>query len=377
MTTIRILRPLSGTLLPLFALACGAGDPPAPLTEPVPDGTVRLSDAQMRAAGIVTAVLEARTVRQPVRVPGSVQSPDTAQVAVGSIVEGRVTAVRVLPGDRVRSGQPLVEIHSHEMASAERDRAAAQAELDFHSNALARSEQLLAAGAVALEEVERRRADFLGAQAELARATEMVEHLAPSAAGNVQALAPRAGVVFSVDVRPGEAVLPGTPLLEMGSTDVLWVTAFVPENTSSALAVGDEVEVRFRSLPGTVVTARLVRQGDFVDPTNRSVEMRFELDSIPAGVRPGSFAVVDVLASEAFEAIELDQSAAVRIDDEDVVFVAEGTGVYRAVAVTAVPVREGRVAVRGVPAGAEIVTEGAYFLKAALEVAAAGGEGGA
>ncbi|MCA9739019.1 MAG: efflux RND transporter periplasmic adaptor subunit, partial [Gemmatimonadetes bacterium] len=84
-----------------------------------------------------------------------------------------------------------------------------------------------------------------------------------------------------------------------------------PENTSSALAVGDEVEVRFRSLPGTVVTARLVRQGDFVDPSNRSVEMRFELDSIPAGVRPGSFATVDVLASEAFEAIELDQSAAV------------------------------------------------------------------
>ncbi|MEZ4416554.1 MAG: efflux RND transporter periplasmic adaptor subunit [Gemmatimonadota bacterium] len=357
-------------LVATLLAACGGAEPAPEAPEALPSGTIRLSDAQMRAAGIASARMESTTIRQPVRVPGSVQSPDTAQVAIGSVVEGRVVTVHVLPGDAVRKGQPLVEIHSHELASAERDLSAAEAERTFRSNALERSEKLFQAGAVSLEEVERRRADFQAADAELVRATEMVEHLNPSSRGNVTAVAPRSGTVFMVHAKPGEAVLPGTPLLEMGSTDALWVTAFVPENTSSALAVGDEVTVRFRSVPGLAVSARLIRASDFVDPTNRSVEMRFALNSIPEGVRPGSFAIVDVTTSEAFQGVELSEDAAVRMGEEDVVFVVESPGVFRAVNVVAVPVRDGHVAVRGLPADAEIVTQGAYFLKAALEVSA-------
>ncbi len=342
------------------------GDGPAP-----EDGSVRLTDAQVRSAGIVTSPVEARTIRRPVRVPGSVGTPDTAKAAVGSIVEGRIVVVHVLPGDQVRRGQALVEIHSHELSDAQKDLTAAEAQLAFHRNALERSQKLLDAGAVALEEVERRQADFAEAEAEVTRAEEMVEHLYPSTSGNVTAIAPRSGTVFQVDAQPGQAVLPGTPLLEMGSTRTLWVTAFVPENTSSSMRVGDTVAVTFRALAGVSVPARLVRTGNFVDPANRSVEMRFELSEIPEGVRPGSFAEVDVASSASFEGVELAEEAAVRVGEEDVVFVMQSPGVYHPVTVTAVALGGGRVAVTGVPPGAQVVTEGAYFIKAAME---AGGE---
>jgi multidrug efflux pump subunit AcrA (membrane-fusion protein) len=124
------------------------------------------------------------------------------------------------------------------------------------------------------------------------------------------------------------------------------------------------------------VPAHLVRAGTFVDPSNRSVEMRFEMDSIPPGVRPGSFAVVSVSTDNAFEGVELPDDAAVRIGDRDVVFVSEGAGTFRAVPVEVTPMRAGRVGVDGVPEGAEIVVEGAYFLKAALELAGELEEGG-
>ena len=353
--------------------ACGGGEEAMTESMDVADGSVRLTEAQVQAAGIVTTSLATQTIAQPIRVPGSVQSPDTAYASVGSIVEGRVLAVHVLPGDVVRRGQALVEIHSHELDTAHRDLTAAEAEVAFHRNALERSQQLLEAGAVSLEEVQRRESDFRGAEAELRRAQEMVEHLNPSARGNVTAIAPRSGTVFKVEARPGQAVLPGSPLVEMGSTSVLWVTAFVPENTSSNLNVGDVVRVAFRSLNEVEVSARLVRTSNFVDPANRSVEMRFELDSIPDGVRPGSFAVVDIATSESFEGVALDEDAAVRIGEEDVVFVQESPGVYRPTPVTTIQLRTGTVAVQGLPAGAEVVTEGAYFLKAALE--AGSGEG--
>lgn len=367
---------LAALLLAPALFACGeAAEEPMAESMAAADGSVRLTEAQVQAAGIVTTSIASQTIAQPVRVPGSVQSPDTAYAAVGSIVEGRVLAVHVLPGDVVRRGQPLVEIHSHELDTANRDLTAAEAEVSFHRNALERSQQLLEAGAVSLEEVERRQSDFQGAEAELRRAQEMVEHLNPSPRGNVVAVAPRNGTVFTVEARPGQAVLPGSPLLEMGSTTVLWVTAFVPENTSSNLEVGDVVQVTFRSLDELQVSARLVRTSNFVDPANRSVEMRFELDSIPDGVRPGSFAVVDVATSESFEGVELDEDAAVRIGEEDIVFVQLSPGVYRPTPVATVQLRTGTVAVRGLPPGAEIVVEGAYFLKAALESEAESGEG--
>jgi cobalt-zinc-cadmium efflux system membrane fusion protein len=355
------------SLLLLAACRPGGGEPPE-ATPPADPDVVMLSEAQVRSAEIRTEVPPSGTVRRQAEVPGTVQPPDTAQAVVGSIVEGRVVAVHVLPGDVVRRGQPLVEIHAHEVAEAQRDLTSASAEVVYRENAFARSEELFEAGAVSLEEVERRRADLEAARAEQVRAEEMIEHLAPSPGGNATAVAPRDGTVFEVPVRVGQAVLPGSPLVHMGTTDALWVTAFVPEQTASMLVPGDSVRVRFGA-PEPEVSARLVRAANFVDPSNRSVEMRFELESIPHGVRPGSFAVVSVTTSEGYEGVELPDEAAVRLGDRDVVFVLEAPGVYRALTVEVTPMREGRVGVRGVPAGAELVVEGAYFLKAALELA--------
>jgi cobalt-zinc-cadmium efflux system membrane fusion protein len=332
----------------------------------VQEDVVTLTDAQQRIAGIVTEQVISGSIRVHTQVPGSVGSPDTASSSVGSVVEGRVAAVHVLPGDAVRAGTPLVEIDAHELAQAQRDLSAAEAMVTFQENALARSEALLEAGAVSLEEVERRRADLLAAEADVRRAEELIGHLSPSETGNVTAIAPMDGTVFSVHVRPGQAVVPGAPLVDMGSTDVLWVTAFVPEDLATAVAIGDTVNVRFRNAEA-VAPARVVRLGAHVDPMNRSVEMRFELLRIPPGVRPGTFALVEVPSADALDGIEVADGTVVTVAGEDVVFVSEGPGTYRAVRVTASPLRDGRFAVMGLPPGSEIVVDGAYFLKAALD----------
>ncbi|NNM35258.1 MAG: efflux RND transporter periplasmic adaptor subunit, partial [Gemmatimonadetes bacterium] len=318
---------LTGLLI--VGSSCGGEAPPAASTDPVPQGLVRLSEAQMRVAAIEASPIDVAAVSQPIAVPGTVQPPDTAQAIVGSIVDGRVMSVHVLPGDRVRRGATLVEIHSEELSTAQRDLSAAEADLAFHERSLQRSEALLEAGAVSLEEVERRQADFQAATAELQRAQEIVDHLYPTRRGNTSAVAPRAGTVFKVLARPGQAVLKGAPLVEMGSTDVLWVTAFVPEHTASTLSVGDRVQVRFGSPPDAVASAHLVRSGDYVDSANRSVEMRFALDSIPPGVRAGSFAVVDVEQADVIEGVRVPQDVAVRMDGQDVVFLVEEPGLFR------------------------------------------------
>lgn len=368
------LAPPAALAVLLILFGCGAEEPAPPEAQPEAPGTVRLTPEQAEAAGIVVQAVETLDMRQTVQVPGSVSPPDTARAVVGSIAEGRVARVRVLPGDRVRAGQTLVEIHSHELSDAQAALSAAEGEHEYAREAARRAERLHEAGAISLEELQRRRSSLRSAEAELERATEMVEHLHPTPSGNASIVAPQAGVVFTVDAQPGQVVLPGTPLVHMGSTDVLWVTAFVPEGTSASLEPGDEVTVAFRSPADVSARARLVRVGRHVDPVNRSVEMRFELADPPPGVHPGAFATVDITTTGAFRGMELPEDAAVRMGSRDAVFVEAEAGLFRAVDVTVVPIRPGLVAVEGIPEGARVVVEGAYFLKSTMEAGEGDGQ---
>ena len=123
------------------ANACGR--PPVPEeTAALPAGTVQLTPAQLRAAGVRSDPVRLVEVSLPVSVPATLAPPDPMGARVGAIVEGRVERVAVLPGDRVRAGDALVYIHSHELADAQRDLSAATSQRSFAETALRRSEHM-------------------------------------------------------------------------------------------------------------------------------------------------------------------------------------------------------------------------------------------
>lgn len=359
---------LTATLLGALAVAssCARTSEPAPVEALAPIGMVLLTPEQVTVAGVRAEAADLHPVARKVEVPGTVTSPDTAIAAVGSLVEGRVETVLVVPGDAVTEGWPLLLLHSHELTDAMRDLAAAEARLAFAEAALGRSSELLEAGAVSREEEQRRRAERDALAAELARAREWVEHLSPDGEGHVVVRAPRGGTVFAVSVQPGAGVSPGTPLVSLGRTDVLWVTGWIPEREGLSLAPGATVELRLHGLREVHATARVVRMGGAVDLVRRAVEVRVEMTDVPAGVRPGAFATLVLDASEATPRAVLPAEAVQRLPEGEAVFVEEGPGRYRVVFVDALPLPDGRVAVSGVAEGQPVVVSGAYALRSAM-----------
>jgi membrane fusion protein, multidrug efflux system len=176
-------------------------------------------------------------------------------------------------------------IHSHELADWQRELTAADARVAFGSTALERSRRLLAEGAVSREEVERREMELRLAEADRERAREVVEHLHPES-GNVVIQAPREGMVFRVLTGPGEAVVPGAPLVELGSTRVLWVVGAVPEPRCRSWS-GETGEGHLPRPSRVEAEGRVISLGSRVDPALRTVELRVQMDPIPAGVRTG------------------------------------------------------------------------------------------
>lgn len=365
-TTRGMIRGAVALALTSTLAACGGGEPEAEAAPPG-DGTVTLSETQRASAGVRVAEVSPSEIRVPVVLPAELAPPDTALARIGSIVEGRVERVVVVPGDEVRAGQALAFIHSHEMADATRDLAAAVADLAYAQAAFDRSSALLDAGAVAAEEVERRRADVERARAEHARATEMVDHLDPSPDGDVTVRAPRAGLVLEVFVEPSAAVVPGDPVVEVGSVDHLWATAYVSEDHAARLSPGAEARVTLRALPGDTVEGRVVRVGGRVDAATRTVEIRVDVPSPPRGARPGMYATVELRGAESRTAVVVPADAVQFFEGRDVVLVEVAEGRYRPVPVSVLPVGEGQIAVEGIEAGTRVVVEGAYFVRAALE----------
>jgi len=362
MTMVRLAVPV---LLGGSAACAGetADRPPAAL----PRGVVELTAAQMEATRIVVDTTVLRRVTIPLVVPGTVTTPDTRTSHVGSIVEGRIDDVLVLPGDRVAAGAPLFHIHSHEMAVAHRDVVTAQAELTMARAAYERSRTLLEAEAVSKEEVDRRRAQFESAQAEQVRSEEIMRHLSPSATGEVVVRAPRAGTVIDVKVRPGEAVLVGSSLATLGDASRLWVIGFVPEHAALQLRPRDSVAVRIDALPDSLIPGRVVRVSGVVDSLRRAVDVRVELLVIPTGVRPGMFASILLPSADPVDRVVLPAPAVQRTSEGDVVFIADGNNRFRQRVVQAVALGNGQMAIAGLPAGIPVVTVGAFRLKSALE----------
>ena len=349
------------------AVACDGADGPDEAPMSGDPNRVTLTAEQVRSAGVRTQEVRLEAVAETRGVPAELASPDTASVTLGSVVEGRIEIVRVLPGDVVRAGQPLLEIHSHELTDALRDLRSAEARVAFAAGAAERSGALLEAGAVSREEVERRTAERAQAEAELERAREWVGHLSPSEDGRVVVRAPRDGTVFSVRASSGAAVLPGTELVSLGRTDVLWATGWVPERVGLAVRPGDPLELTLSALPGLRLQARVVQVGAMVDPVRRAVEVRVEVTDVPDGVRPGLFATMALPGGASVPRAILPESAVQRTTQGEVAFIEEAPGQYRPVPVSTVSLPDGRLGVTGLPEGQRVVVEGAYAVRSVMD----------
>ena len=140
-------------------------------------------------AGIEVQAVPVQQVPRVLSVAGQVQMDEQHTSHLGTIADGRITAVNVLPGAQVRRGQQLGELHSHMVHETVGALVQAYAEVDRQRGAVAFAKQaqdryhhLYSIQAASLEESQRSDQDLLQAQKMLADGEANVhmerEHLA-------------------------------------------------------------------------------------------------------------------------------------------------------------------------------------------------------
>ena len=290
------------------AVAAGALAPPAH------------GQAVGRAATEAVAVSVVRpepvTVIEELRLSGTLVAQRHAQLSTR--VDGLIAEVRVDAGDRVSAGDPLLEVDPelarHALRRAEAAVAESRARVAEAERLIAEAERLIADRHIPETELARRQAE-----ANLARASLEASE---AAAGEQRELlrrhtlpAPFDGFVARRMADIGEWVVRGTPVLELVSTETVWLEVQAPQERFTRIDESAPVQVFAAASPGRPLPARILATVPVSDPTARTFLIRILVDGTERSLLPGTSATAVIRLTGGRSALSVPREAVVRYPD--------------------------------------------------------------
>ncbi|MBK6908749.1 MAG: efflux RND transporter periplasmic adaptor subunit [Rhodocyclaceae bacterium] len=264
-------------------LAVYEGDAGAATDEP---GTVTISPAKVQKLGVRTAVVERRALSTNVRGVGRVEIDERRLATVAPRFEGWIERLHVgATGQAVRKGQPLFDVYSPELISAQR-------EYEVAAQGLARLKDAAPDAREGMQAV---------ADAALARLKNWElspAQLADIAAGkrvaSLSVAAPASGIVLEKKAVQGMRFMPGEVLYQIADISSVWVIVDVFERDLAGVRVGQAASITLNAYPDQRLTGTV----DFIYPTltaaTRTVPVRVVLANPGGLLRPSMYANVEL-----------------------------------------------------------------------------------
>jgi len=331
----------------------------------VADGMVRITEASRRF--IVVDAAKAETTTAAVRAPARVEFKDGAVARLAAPLNGRVVAVHVKTGDRVRAGETLVALDCPDAAAARSGVESVTASLREARAALQRERRMLEEG-IGIER-ERLSAETRVAEleAELARAQAGGAFVGPGSGAAVILRAPLSGTITSLKATAGMAVQQGgDPIVEIGDPSALWIVADVFERDLPLLHAGAAARVDLPAAHGAL-DGRVVSIGSVVASGLRTAPIRIALSSDVGALRPGMYGRTEI-ATSSVNGLTLPAEAVLVKGKDTIVYVEKDRMTFmRRSVVVAQPI-DGRVQViSGLAPGDRVVVRGALLLDGAAD----------
>jgi cobalt-zinc-cadmium efflux system membrane fusion protein len=394
---------LCGALLILHARSGAAAPEPAPSSAtneapPLP-ATVDLSADALANFNLHVAKAELRPGVHTITATGTIGFDARRLAQLSSPSRARIIAVDVAAGDHVHAGQRLVALDEFDLddvnsqaAGAQAAVADAKAALDEAEAALERGKELLATGGLAQSELDRRRAQAANAQAmldtreaELRKWRGMQQRLMPIRAANPRGsetatlarlspadsrgalVAPFDGVINAVGAAAGDIVDTSVPIVTLADLSTMWLQANVPERDAAAVRPGQTAIVTLDAYPGRRFDARVIDVADQTDPGTGTVAVRCALPNSDGALRANMFATVDIEAPLGHDTVLVPDAALQDVNGKTAIFIPLGNGRFKWQAVRTGYAAQGMTEIpEGLSAGTPVVSDGSYWLKAAL-----------
>lgn len=208
-----------------------------PVSLPGEEGeeVIILDELGVKNLGIETLMAEESDFSQSVFTPGRIEPVPGRSAVVSSRIAGRITELKVVPGDVIAKGDEVAKVESRQPGDP------------------------------------------------------------PPV---IPLKAPLGGVVTAVEIRTGEAVEPERALIEIIDLSEVDAVAKVPEHLAAKISVGSRAEIRVDALGDRIFTGELLRFGTSADRGSGTIDAVFRLDNPEGHLRPGMRAGFSIITGE-------------------------------------------------------------------------------
>lgn len=275
---------------------------------------VSLSPDASRRIGVTFAEVTRGTLPRAVNTVGFVTYDETRLTTVNPKIDGWVERLFVdFTGAPVRAGQPLLEVYSPALVTAQEELLLArnlmlEAGERGSARPLENAEELLSAA-------RRRLAYWDISEEEIQRIEEQ-----GAVTKTLTLRAPASGIVVEKNVVEGARIMPGMNLFRLADLSRVWVEAEVFEKDLSLLFEGQHGVVTFEAFPGDTFDGSVAYVYPTVSSTVRTGRVRLELPNPGLKIKPGMYAQVQLHGPPIGPTLLVPRSAVLQTGERSIVF---------------------------------------------------------
>lgn len=290
--------------------------------EKLPESTIKIDAATEQDMGVRTATVKRMALKKSIRALGTVTYDEKRIYAVNLKFDGWIEKLYVdFVGESVTKGQPLFDIYSPELYTAQEEYllAASQARslaASTYPSVRENADRLLKAARQRLKywdlkEKQIRQLDEKG-----------------TVRKNLTIYSPANGVVIQKDALAGHFVKAGMHQYEIADLSRVWVDVEVYEYELPFVKKGMPAGMELSYLPGKRFEGSILFIYPFLNPETRTVKLRLAFDNKEGLLKPDMYANVFIESLIDPAALVIPQEAVIDSGLRKVVFVTRGDGKF-------------------------------------------------
>ena len=327
---------------------------------------------QMSHVQVVT--IEPTTMKRTLRLTGAVAYNAFKTTPVITQVGGPVSVILVVPGQKVKIGQPMLEVSSPDYSQLLDSYLKAAESHRLTEKNYSRAQDLYQHHAIAERDLEQAESDRNQAQADLNAAEQGLKILgikdpaalakAPSSA-QIPVLAPVGGEVVERLVSPGQVVQAGqTQAFTISDLSTVWVLANIYQTDLAYVHSGDDVVVMTDAYPGSF-HGKISYVSPALDPITRTLQARIIVDNPGEKLKRDMYCTVTVSAGSLSNIVAVPNAAVLRDDNnQPFVYVAGDANQFGRRDVVLGNAQNGQTQIlKGISVGERVVGDGSLFLQ--------------
>ena len=287
-----------------------------------PASTIRIDPGTMQNMGVRLGRVQQKRLIKNIRALGNITFDETKIFTVNTKFNGWIEKLYVnFIGEDVKKGQPLFDIYSPELVTAQEEYLLA---LEQYSKLGNSSYPRIREGARRLLEASRTRLqywDLTDRQIELIGETRKVKKI-------LTIYSPAAGVVTKKDAFKGHYVKQGAHQYEIVDLSSVWVDVDVYEYELPWVRKGMAADMDLSYIPGKRFKGKVLFIYPYLDPKTRTAKLRLAFTNPGYQLKPGMYANVNLKSVVATDTLVIPQEAVIDSGVRKIVFVALGKGKF-------------------------------------------------